>query len=174
MYRGSVELARERGAFPVYEAKRERNNPFVQRLREADPQLYHAMAEYGRRNIALLTIAPTGTTSLMTQTSSGLEPVFRIAYRRRRKVNPNDKNVHITFTDAVGDSWEDYFVLHPPFRKWLLLRGYEAAQVDKLPEAELQALIRQSPWYRATAEDVDWVNKVHLQGRVQKWVKLDQ
>ncbi len=170
VYRGSVNLARERGAFPIYDAKREADNPFIRRLREADPNLYADMEQYGRRNIALLTIAPTGTTSLMTQTSSGLEPVFRISYKRRRKVNPNDKNVRVTFTDEVGDSWEDYHVFHIPFKHWLQANGYDPAEVDKMPEAELNAIIEKSPWYRATAEDVDWLNKVRLQGRVQKWV----
>ncbi len=170
VYRGSVNLARERGAFPVYDAAREAQNPFIQRLREADPALYDDMAKYGRRNIALLTIAPTGTTSLMTQTTSGLEPVFRISYKRRRKVNPNDKNARITFTDEVGDSWEDYHVFHVPFKQWLKTKGYDPEQVDKLPEAELEKIIEQSPWHRASAADVDWVSKVHLQGRVQKWV----
>ena len=170
VYRGSVNLARERGAFPIYDTNREAANPFIQRLAEADPDLYADMVKYGRRNIALLTIAPTGTTSLMTQTTSGLEPVFRIAYKRRRKVNPNDKNARITFTDEVGDSWEDYNVFHIPFKQWLQAKGYDPAAVEKLPEQELDAIIEQSPWYRASAEDVDWVNKVHLQGRVQKWV----
>jgi len=170
VYRGSVNLARERGPFPIYDSLREEHNPFVQRLREADPELYTDMVRYGRRNIALLTIAPTGTTSLMTQTTSGLEPVFRISYKRRKKVNPNDKNARVSFTDAVGDSWEDYHVFHIPFRQWLETKGYDLAKVDKMPEAELQQIIEQSPWYRATAEDVDWVQKVHLQGRVQKWV----
>lgn len=170
VYRGSVNLARERGAFPVYDAAREAQNPFIQRLREADPALYDDMTKYGRRNIALLTIAPTGTTSLMTQTTSGLEPVFRISYKRRRKVNPNDKNARITFTDEVGDSWEDYHVFHVPFKQWLKTKGYDPEQVDKLPETELEKIIEQSPWHRASAADVDWVSKVHLQGRVQKWV----
>jgi ribonucleoside-diphosphate reductase alpha chain len=170
VYRGSVNLARERGAFPIYDAAREEKNPFVQRLREADPALYADMVKYGRRNIALLTIAPTGTTSLMTQTTSGLEPVFRISYKRRRKVNPNDKNAHISFTDEVGDSWEDYHVFHVPFKQWLEIKGYDPDRVDKLPEEELQKIIEQSPWHRATAEDVDWLNKVQLQGRVQKWI----
>lgn len=170
IYRGSVALACERGAFPIYDATREANNPFIQRLREVDPDFYTEMVQYGRRNIALLTIAPTGTTSLMTQTTSGLEPVFRISYKRRRKVNPNDKNTRITFTDEVGDAWEDYHVFHEPFKKWLKIKGFDPAKVENLPEEELQAIIRQSPWYRATAEDVDWVSKVHLQGRVQKWV----
>jgi len=170
VYRGSVDLARERGAFPIYDSKREAENPFIQRLREADPELYADMALYGRRNIALLTIAPTGTTSLMTQTSSGLEPVFRISYKRRRKVNPNDKNARVTFTDEVGDAWEDYHVFHHPFKLWLQANGYDPAIVDKLPEEELNQIIEASPWNGATAEDVDWVSKVHLQGRVQKWV----
>ncbi|MEZ4939225.1 MAG: hypothetical protein R3D58_00060 [Saprospiraceae bacterium] len=170
VYRGSVELARERGAFPIYDAAREENNPMINRLREADPELYADMVKYGRRNIALLTIAPTGTTSLMTQTTSGLEPVFRISYKRRRKVNPNDKNARITFTDEVGDSWEDYHVFHLPFKEWLKTNGHDPEQLQNLPEAELQNIMEQSPWYGATAEDVDWVNKVHLQGRVQKWV----
>ncbi len=170
VYRGSVNLARERGAFPIYDAAREEGNPFIQRLRDADPALYADMVKYGRRNIALLTIAPTGTTSLMTQTTSGLEPVFRISYKRRKKVNPNDKNARVTFTDEVGDSWEDYHVFHVPFKQWLEANGYNPEAVDKLPEAELNAIIEQSPWFRATAEDVDWVSKVHLQGRVQKWV----
>jgi len=170
VYRGSVTLARERGAFPIYDTAREAANPFVRRLRESDPALYEEMAQYGRRNIALLTIAPTGTTSLMTQTTSGLEPVFRISYKRRRKVNPNDKNARVTFTDEVGDSWEGYHVFHIPFKKWLKIKGYDTAKVENMEEEELQSIIRQSPWYRASAEDVDWVSKVHLQERVQKWV----
>lgn len=169
-YRNSVALARERGAFPIYDAAREAKNPFIQRLREADPGLYSEMLQHGRRNIALLTIAPTGTTSLMTQTTSGLEPVFRISYKRRRKVNPNDKNARITFTDEVGDAWEDYHVFHIPFKKWLKIKGFDPVKVENMEENELQVIIQQSPWYRATAEDVDWVSKVHLQGRVQKWV----
>lgn len=169
-YRGSVELARTRGVFPIYDAAREAQNPFVQRLRDADPELYADMVQYGRRNIALLTIAPTGTTSLMTQTTSGLEPVFRVAYKRRRKVNPNDKNARPTFVDEVGDSWEDYHIFHIPFKKWLEQEGYDPAQVDRLPEAEWGKIVEKSPWYRASAEDVDWLNKVQMQGRVQKWV----
>ncbi len=170
VYRGSVNLARERSPFPIYEAEREDQNPFIRRLREADPALYADMVTYGRRNIALLTIAPTGTTSLMTRTTSGLEPVFRIAYKRRRKVNPHDKNVRITFVDEVGDPWEDYYVVHPPFRTWMKAQGIDASDLERLPDEEVQRLIERSPWYRATAEDVDWVQKVHLQGRVQKWV----
>ncbi len=170
VYRGSVMLARERGAFPIYDAVREAKNPFIQRLRKADPELYDQLVQYGRRNIALLTIAPTGTTSLMTQSTSGLEPVFRISYKRRRKVNPNDKNVNITFTDEVGDHWEDYNVFHLPFIKWLKIKGYDPLEVGKLSEEQLQEIIEQSPWHRASAEDVDWISKVQLQGRVQKWV----
>ncbi len=170
VYRGSVTLAKERGAFPLYDANRERSNPFIQRLQLADPELYRQMTLHGRRNIALLTIAPTGTTSLMTQTTSGLEPVFRIAYKRRRKVNPHDKNAHATFTDAVGDAWEDYQVLHRPFKNWLALQGIDPALVENMTDEALQAIINQSPWNGASAEEIDWINKVHLQGRVQKWV----
>ncbi|MCC7466129.1 MAG: adenosylcobalamin-dependent ribonucleoside-diphosphate reductase [Saprospiraceae bacterium] len=170
VYRGSVEMAKKRGAFPIYDAEREAQNPFIQRLKEADPALYQDMVKYGRRNIALLTIAPTGTTSLMTQTTSGLEPVFRISYQRRRKVNPNDKNVRVTFVDDTGDSWEDYHVFHIPFTHWLKARGYDPAVVQTWTEEALAELIAQSPWHGASAADVDWINKVHLQGRVQKWV----
>jgi ribonucleoside-diphosphate reductase alpha chain len=170
VYRGSVELAKQRGAFPIYDAAREAQNPFVLRLKEADPALYQDMVKYGRRNIALLTIAPTGTTSLMTQTTSGLEPVFRISYQRRRKVNPNDKNVRVTFVDDTGDSWEDYHVFHIPFIHWLKTKGYDPKEVQTWTEEALNDLIAQSPWHGASAADVDWINKVHLQGRVQKWV----
>ena len=170
VYRGSVTLAQERGAFPLYDAKRERSNPFIQRLQHADPELYRQMTLHGRRNIALLTIAPTGTTSLMTQTTSGLEPVFRIAYKRRRKVNPHDKNAHATFTDAVGDAWEDYHVLHLPFKNWLTIQGLDPVHVENMTDEALQAIVNQSPWNGASAEEIDWINKVHLQGRVQKWV----
>jgi ribonucleoside-diphosphate reductase alpha chain len=170
VYRGSVELARERGMFPVYDSKREANNPFIQRLAEADPALLKDMAQYGRRNIALLTVAPTGTTSLMTQTSSGLEPVFSISYKRRRKVNPNDKNARVTFTDSVGDSWEDYHVFHHAFTTWLNINGYNLEAVAAMDSAELDKIIQKSPYHRATAGDVDWISKVHLQGRVQRWV----
>ena len=169
-YRGSVELARERGAFPIYDAAREEKNPFIQRLREADPAMYENMKKYGRRNIALLTIAPTGTTSLMTRTSSGLEPVFRIAYKRRRKVNPTDKNPNVTFVDETGDKWEDYHVFHHAFKLWMQQNGLDPAQAEHMPSEDLQRLIEKSPWYHATAEDVDWLAKVQLQGRVQKWV----
>lgn len=170
VYRGSVNLAKERGAFPIYEASRETANPFINRIKAADPELYAAMVKNGRRNIALLTIAPTGTTSLMTQTSSGLEPVFRISYKRRRKVNPHDQHAKVSFVDEVGDAWEDYHVFHHAFKHWLKAQGHDPEKVAQLPEEQLQALIEQSPYHRATAEDVDWVSKVHLQGRVQKWV----
>ncbi|MBK8556515.1 MAG: adenosylcobalamin-dependent ribonucleoside-diphosphate reductase [Lewinellaceae bacterium] len=170
VYRGSVDTARDRGAFPIYDSSREAQNPFIQRLGEADPKLLEDMQRYGRRNIALLTIAPTGTTSLMTQTTSGLEPVFRINYKRRKKVNPNDKNSRVTFVDEVGDAWEDYHVFHVPFKQWLKGEGLDPALVQTYDEEALQAIIARSPWFKASAEDVDWVAKVHMQGRVQKWV----
>lgn len=170
VYRGSVLLAKQRGAFPIFDAAREVENPFIARLRDADPALYDDMARHGRRNIALLTIAPTGTTSLMTRTSSGLEPAFRIAYKRRRKVNPNDRNARVTFTDEVGDAWEDFHVFHHAFQIWLKKNGHDPAAVAALSDTDLQKIVQQSPWHGATAEDVDWLSKVHLQGRVQKWV----
>lgn len=169
-YRSSVDMAKERGAFEIFDAKREQNNPFIQRLAQADPELYEDMQQYGRRNIALLTIAPTGTTSLMSQTTSGIEPVFMVSYKRRRKVNPNDKEANITFVDEVGDSWEEYHVFHHRFEDWLRLNGYEVEKVKKLPEAELNAIIAKSPYHNATANDVDWVQKVKMQGAIQKWV----
>ncbi|MEX0812183.1 MAG: adenosylcobalamin-dependent ribonucleoside-diphosphate reductase [Chitinophagales bacterium] len=169
-YRSSVEMAKERGAFPIYEADREQNNPFIMRLKENDPELYAEMTKHGRRNIALLTIAPTGTTSLMTQTTSGLEPVFMPAYKRRRKVNPNDKNARVDFTDNVGDSWEEYAVFHHHFATWLKTNGFDLEAVQKMDNDQLQEVIAKSPYYKATANDVDWVQKVKLQGAVQKWV----
>lgn len=169
-YRSSVEMAKDRGAFPVYDAKKEENNPMIQRIRQNDEQLYTEMTRVGRRNIALLTIAPTGTTSLMTQTTSGIEPVFMVAYKRRRKVNPNDQNVTISFVDEVGDSWEEYHVFHHKFLTWLEANGYNSAQVAALPQEELDKIIEKSPYHKATANDVDWVEKVRLQGAVQKWV----
>ncbi len=169
-YRSSVSCAKERGAFQIYDTEREKNNPFIQRIKEADPGLYEDMAKYGRRNIALLTIAPTGTTSLMTQTTSGIEPVFRPVYRRRRKVNPNDKDVKINFTDELGDHWEEYNVFHHKFVTWLEMNGYELFKVMKYSEEELEALIKKSPYYMATSNDVDWLAKVRMQGRIQKWV----
>jgi ribonucleoside-diphosphate reductase alpha chain len=169
-YRSSVKLAQERGAFPIYDAAREENNPFIKRLREADPALYEAMCQHGRRNIALLTIAPTGTTSIMTQTTSGIEPVFLVSYKRRRKVNPNDKNVRVDFVDEVGDAWEEYHVFHHKFIDWLKVKGYDPEEVAKLPYEELEAIIKQSSYYKSTANDIDWVAKVKMQGAIQKWV----
>lgn len=162
-YRASVQLARERGAFPIYDAEREKNNPMIGRIREADPALYEDMVKYGRRNIAMLTIAPTGTTSLMSQTTSGIEPVFRPVYMRRRKVNPNDKDVKITFVDEVGDSWEEYIVFHHKFLVWLQVNGYDIDKVKEMSQAELDALVAKSPYYKATANDIDWVSKVRMQ-----------
>ncbi|NIK74445.1 ribonucleoside-diphosphate reductase alpha chain [Thermonema lapsum] len=169
-YRSSVKLAQERGAFPIYDAAREENNPFIKRLREVDSALYEAMRQHGRRNIALLTIAPTGTTSIMTQTTSGIEPVFLVSYKRRRKVNPNDKNVRVDFVDEVGDAWEEYHVFHHKFVDWLKVKGYDPEEVAKLPYEELEAIIKQSPYYKSTANDIDWVAKVKMQGAIQKWV----
>lgn len=169
-YRASVEMAKERGAFPIYDSIREEKNPMINRIKEADPALYTDMVKYGRRNIALLTIAPTGTTSLMTQTSSGIEPVFMVSYKRRRKVNPNDKNVRVDFVDEVGDSWEEFHVFHHKFVTWLEVNGYNADEVAKLEEEELNKIIAKSPYHGATANDVDWVEKVRLQGAVQKWI----
>ena len=169
-YRQSVTLAQERGAFPIYNTQRESNNPFINRIKEADPGLYEDMAKYGRRNIALLTIAPTGTTSLMTQTSSGIEPVFMVSYKRRRKVNPNDQEVNATFIDEVGDHWEEYNVLHPQFYKWLEVNGYDVESVATMPTDELNELIQKSPYHKSTANDIDWVQKVKMQGAIQKWV----
>ena len=169
-YRSSVEMAKVRGSFPIYDAAREKGNPFVERLRKQDPTLVQDMEKYGRRNIALLTIAPTGTTSMMTQTSSGIEPVFMVAYKRRKKVNPNDTNTRIDFVDEVGDSWEEYQVFHHNFKIWLEVNGYDVNAVQTMTDDELNAIIEKSPYHGATANDVDWVQKVHLQGSIQKWV----
>jgi len=169
-YRSSVYCAKERGAFKIYNTEREKNNPFIQRIKEADPELYSEMAKYGRRNIALLTIAPTGTTSLMTQTTSGIEPVFRPVYKRRRKVNPNDHDVKINFTDEVGDFWEEYNVFHHKFVTWLEVNSYQLFEVMKYNQKQLDELVKLSPYYLATSNDVDWVAKVRMQGKIQKWV----
>ena len=169
-YRGSVTLAKERGAFEIYDASREMNNPFVQRIRAADPNLYDDMLKYGRRNIAMLTIAPTGTTSLMTQTTSGIEPVFMISYKRRRKVNPNDRDVKVSFVDEVGDHWEEYHVFHHKFLDWLAANGFNVEEIKHAEAEELEQIIQQSPYYKATANDVDWIQKVKMQGAIQKWV----
>ena len=167
-YRSSVSLARERGAFKIYDASREKNNPLISRIREADPGLYNDMVQFGRRNIALLTIAPTGTTSLMTQTTSGIEPVFMPVYRRRRKVNPNDKDVRVDFVDEVGDHWEEYTVFHHKFKTWMEVNGFDIQKTYS--QEELDELVKRSPYFMATSNDVDWVAKVHMQGRIQKWV----
>lgn len=169
-YRSSVDMARLRGPFGIYDSMREADNPFIQRLRDADPDLYRDMTRYGRRNIALLTIAPTGTTSLMSQTSSGIEPAFQVNYKRRRKINPNDQSAHATFVDEVGDHWEEYQVFHHKFLTWMEAQGFDAHGAATLTEEELEPLIQQSPYYCATANDVDWVSKVRMQGRIQKWV----
>ena len=167
-YRSSVQMAKERGAFEVYDAEREKNNPFINRLREADAELYENMVKYGRRNIACLTIAPTGTTSLMTQTTSGIEPVFMPVYKRRRKVNPNDPEVHIDFVDETGDAFEEYIVYHHKFLTWMEINGYDTQK--KYTQEEIDALVAKSPYYKATANDVDWLMKVKMQGAIQKWV----
>lgn len=169
-YRASVNLAKERGAFTVYNSEREKNNPFINRIKETDSELYEEMTKYGRRNIALLTIAPTGSVSLMTQTTSGIEPVFLISYKRRRKVNPNDKNSRVDFTDEVGDTWEEYNVFHNKFLKWLKVNDYDIEQVKLMNDEDLNKIIEKSPYYKATANDVDWVAKVKMQGAIQKWV----
>jgi len=169
-YRSSVELAKDRGAFPIFDIEREKNNPFIQRIKEAAPKVYENMAKYGRRNIAMLTIAPTGSVSICTQTSSGIEPVFMVSYKRRRKVNPNDKNVNISFTDDIGDSWEEYVVFHPKFVEWLKVKGLNPDEVKNYPDVELNKIIEKSPYYKATSNDIDWVSKVKMQGSIQKWV----
>ncbi len=169
-YRSSVNLAKERGAFEIFDASREMNNPFIQRLREADETLYNDMVKYGRRNIAMLTIAPTGSTSILTQTTSGIEPVFMVSYKRRRKVNPNDKDVKISFVDEVGDSWEEYHVFHHKFIDWLQANNYDVESIKRADNESLENIIKQSPYYKATANDVDWVQKVKMQGAIQKWV----
>lgn len=169
-YRSSSNLAKDRGAFGIYDAKRERNSPFINRLKEADPDLYKQMEEHGRRNIALLTIAPTGTTSLMTQTTSGIEPVFMPVYKRRRKVNPNDKEVDVSYKDEVGDSWEEYNVFHHKFIDYMKIKGYNTDEVKNMSDDTIEEIIRESPYYKATANDVDWLAKVRMQGAIQKWV----
>jgi len=169
-YKSSTYLAKERGPFEIYSADREKDNPFILRMKTADPVLYNNMVRFGRRNIALLTIAPTGTTSLMTQTTSGIEPIFSVFYKRRRKVNPNDKDTRVTFRDEVGDSWEEFNVFHHKFVDWLRLNGFDPDKVTKMNDAEIESIIAKSPYYKATANDVDWVAKVRMQGAIQKWV----
>ena len=167
-YRSSVMLASERGAFPVFDYKREANNPFMNRLKEADAELYDLMVKYGRRNIACLTIAPTGTTSILTQTTSGIEPVFLPVYKRRRKVNANDKEVRVDFVDESGDAFEEYVVYHPKFITWMNINGIEVK--DDYTQEQIDEIVAKSPYYKATSNDVDWLNKVRMQGAVQKWV----
>ncbi len=167
-YRSSVDMARERGAFEIYDAEREKNNPFIARIKEADSSLYADMKKYGRRNIACLTIAPTGTTSLMTQTTSGIEPVFMPVYKRRRKINPGDENAHVDFVDEVGDSFEEYIVYHRKFLTWMEVNGIDTTK--RYTQEEIDALVARSPYYKATANDVDWLMKVRMQGAIQKWV----
>jgi len=167
-YRASVNMAKERGAFSIFDSECEKENPFIQRLKQADEKVYYEMLEFGRRNIALLTIAPTGTTSLMTQTSSGIEPAFLPVYKRRRKVNPNDKNVQIDFVDEVGDSWEEYVVFHHKFKQWMEVNGFDTSK--NYEQNELDAFVEKSPYYKATSNDVDWLSKVQMQGGVQKWI----
>ena len=167
-YGSSVKMASERGAFEIFDADREKSNPFIQRLKDSDAALYENMVKYGRRNIACLTIAPTGTTSLMTQTTSGIEPVFMPVYKRRRKVNPNDTEVHVDFVDEVGDSFEEYIVYHPKFLKWMEVNGFDSKR--KYTQEEIDILVAKSPYNKATANDVDWLMKVRMQGAIQKWV----
>ena len=170
VYRGSVDLAEERGAFPIFESKREVNNPFINRIKENAPHVYDKMLKVGRRNISMLTIAPTGSVSICTQTSSGIEPVFMVSYKRRRKVNPNDKNVVVGFVDEIGDSWEEYNVFHPKFETWLDINGYDVDEVKAKPDTELNEIITKSPYFEATSNDINWVSKVKMQGDIQKWV----
>ena len=169
-YRSSVEMARERGAFPIYDSNKEINNPMISRIRREDEELYDTMVHYGRRNISLLTIAPTGTTSLMTQTTSGIEPVFLPFYKRRRKVNPNDLNAKIAFKDENGDCFEEYYVFHHGFLTWCSVNGYDVEAVKNMSEKEISDLVKKSPYHKATSNDIDWVAKVKMQGKMQKWV----
>jgi len=178
-YRGSVKLAKERGAFEIYDTKREENNPMIQRLKQADPELYEEMKEHGRRNIALLTIAPTGTTSIMTQTTSGIEPVFNPTYIRKKKININDKNSRVDSIDEQGDKWQQFYVFHPKFEEYLKIKGHDSEKLkirgeehiaNKTNFKELEEIVAQSPYHEATSMDVDWVQKVKMQGAIQKWV----
>ena len=169
-YRASVEMAKERGAFPVFDAAKEEHNPMIGRIREADPELYAEMCRSGRRNIALLTIAPTGTTSLMSQTTSGIEPVFRTVYKRRRKINPSDVDTHVDYVDETGEKFQEYNVYHHNFVKWLAANGYDIARLEHISDKELDEWVAASPYHEATANDIDWVAKVKMQGAIQKWV----
>ncbi len=167
-YKSSINLAKERGSFPIFDFEKEKENPFLRRIFNASPELEEEMKRYGRRNISMLTVAPTGTTSLMTQTSSGIEPVFSPVYKRRRKVNPNDKGTNITFVDEEGDSWEEFNVFHHKFVDWMTAKGYNPAKVYS--EEEIKEIVRNSPYHKATSNDIDWISKVNLQGSIQKWV----
>ncbi|MFP4525417.1 MAG: adenosylcobalamin-dependent ribonucleoside-diphosphate reductase [Bacteroidales bacterium] len=169
-YRSSVNMAKERGAFEIFDAEKEKENPLINRIKKEDEELYENMRKYGRRNISLLTIAPTGTTSLMTQTTSGIEPVFMPVYKRRRKVNPNDTNANVTYVDEIGDSWEEYNVFHHKFVDWLKINGYDPKEVKKYDDDKIDEIIKDSPYYKATSNDVDWVSKVKMQGKIQQWV----
>ena len=169
-YRSSMTMAKERGPFPIFDNQLEKNNPFILRLKKEDEKLYQEMAKFGRRNIALLTIAPTGTTSLMSQTTSGIEPVFMPVYKRRRKVNPNDTHVKVAFIDEVGDHWEEYNVFHHKFLTWLETNGHKENEVMLYDDDKIQDLVSKSPYYKSTSSDVDWMNKVRMQGEIQKWV----
>jgi ribonucleoside-diphosphate reductase alpha chain len=170
VYRSSVTLASERGPFPIYSTEKEKDNPFIKRLREEDPEWYEEMKVIGRRNISMLTIAPTGSVSICTQTTSGIEPVFMVNYKRRRKVNPNDKDVKVNFIDDIGDSWEEYTVFHPKFEEWLRVNDYDPDVVKQYSDEELDKIILKSPYYKATSNDIDWLSKVRMQGSIQKWV----
>ncbi len=170
VYRSSVDLAEERGSFPIYNSEKEEGNPFIERIKEHAPRVYEKMLKVGRRNIAMLTIAPTGSVSICTQTTSGIEPVFMVSYKRRRKVNPNDRNVKVSFIDDLGDTWEEYNVFHPKFEIWLNEKGYDVDEVKQMPDEDLKTIIQKSPYYKATSADIDWVNKVNMQGDIQKWV----
>jgi len=169
-YRSSVDLAQERGTFGVFDFEKEKNNPFLLRIKENVPEVYEKMQRVGRRNISMLTIAPTGSVSICTQTSSGIEPVFMVAYKRRRKVNPNDKNVVVSFVDEVGDAWEEYNVFHPKFEVWLSKNGYDIEEVKHMDDEAFDEIVKKSPYHKATSADINWVNKVHMQGKIQKWV----
>ncbi len=170
VYRSSVDLARQRGPFPIYDVNREKDNPFINRIKEVAPKMYEEMRIHGRRNIAMLTIAPTGSVSICSRTTSGIEPVFQVTYKRRKKVNPNDKNINVDFVDEVGDTWEEYNVFHPKFETWLEINGYDVKEVKQFSDNKLADLIKKSPYHKATSSDIDWVNKVRMQGSIQKWV----
>ncbi|MBQ5394730.1 MAG: adenosylcobalamin-dependent ribonucleoside-diphosphate reductase, partial [Alistipes sp.] len=169
-YRASVKMAGERGAFGVWNAEKEKDNPMICRIKEADPALYEEMLKVGRRNIAMLTIAPTGTTSLMSQTTSGIEPVFRTVYKRRRKINPSDKDTHVDYMDETGEKFQEYNVYHHNFVKWLAANGYDTTKLATISDEELNEWVAASPYHGATANDIDWVAKVKMQGAIQKWV----